>query len=366
MSTMLVEPKNVADDARWRAVVEKDLDADGTFIVAVHSTKIYCRPSCPSRLPRRDGVTLYDTREEARAAGYRACLRCRPDDYPQNDIRALVRRACEAIDSAEGERVALREIAAELETGERTLYRGFQRVLGITPKQYADSVRVKRLKEGLRDGGNVTRVMYDAGYGSPSRLYEGAAERLGMTPATYGRKGKGAEIAFSIVPSPLGRVLVAATHAGVCSIMFGESDDVLEASLHAEFSAARTITRDDESIGAWVTDVLARLDTRARRLVGGSLPLDIRGTAFQRIVWQELMRVPAGSTRTYTQIAETVASSPARRAVARACATNPVPIVVPCHRIVRGDGGLGGYAYGLDRKRKLLDIEKKQANGKKA
>lgn len=346
------------NDARWQAIVEKDLNADGTFFVAVHSTRIYCRPSCASRLPRREGITLYAAIDAARAAGYRACLRCRPDDYPNNDIRVLVRRACELIDAADGERPVFGAVAAAIGVGERTLHRGFVRVLGITPKQYADSRRTLRLKDGLRQGGDVTRAMYDAGYGSPSRLYEGATEKLGMTPATYGRKGRGAEIAFSIVASPLGRLMVAATHAGVCSIMFGERDSDLEASLHAEFSAAKTITRDDESIGDWVENVLRRLDKPARRLASSPLPLDIRGTAFQRMVWRELMRVPAGSTKTYTEIAETIAAPASRRAVARACATNPVPIVVPCHRIVRTDGGLGGYAYGLDRKRALLDLER--------
>jgi AraC family transcriptional regulator of adaptative response/methylated-DNA-[protein]-cysteine methyltransferase len=361
---MVAEPQINMDDERWRAVLEKDLNADGTFFVAVRSTKIYCRPSCPSRTPRREGVTFFATTELARAAGYRACLRCHPDDYPANDIRVLVQRACELVEAADGERMSLAELAAAVGTGERTLQRGFRRVLGLTPKQYADSVRVRRLKDGLRQGRDVTRVMYDAGYGSPSRLYERAGERLGMTPATYGRKGKGAEIAFSIVPSPLGRLLVAATPAGVCSVTFGDADAALEEALHAEFSAAKTITRDDESIGAWVAEVLARIERPSQRLAASALPLDILGTAFQRLVWRELMRVPVGSTRTYTEIAEAVAKATSRRAVARACATNPVAVVVPCHRIVRGDGGLGGYAYGLDRKRKLLAIEKRAAKNK--
>src|SRR6266702_3397736 len=328
---------------RWHAVLARDRRFDGAFVYAVRSTGIYCRPSCASRRPRRTQVTFFPIPEAAEREGFRACRRCHPADVNGTDPAvALVREACRALDAGQSP-------AAE----PRRLARAFKRVLGITPRAYADARRVARFKHELKRRKSVSPALYEAGYGSSSRVYERADQQLGMTPATYARGGAGIDIAFAVLPCSLGQLLVAATPRGVCRVSLGDSAASLEAGLAAEFPAAR-IRKDQTSLEAAVTAILAYLDGSEPHL---DLPLDIRATAFQRRVWQELQRIPYGETRSYADVARRIGSPTASRAVARACATNPAALIIPCHRVVREDGEMGGYRWGLERKKTLLQQE---------
>lgn len=329
-------------------MLARDRRYDGAFVYAVRSTGIYCRPSCASRRPGRALVTFFPIPEAAERAGFRACRRCRPAEANSPDPAvALVREACRAIESGH----------KSLGTRPHQLARAFKRVLGITPGQYRDAHRVARLKQELKRRPHVSPAVYEAGYGSSSRVYERAHAQLGMTPAGYARGGAGLDIAYVVVPCALGRLLVAATPRGVCRIGLGDDAAALEADLAAEFPAAR-IRRDRAAGGSlerWIKAILQYLDGREPHL---ELPLDIRATAFQRRVWQELQRIPYGETRSYTDVARRIGQPKATRAVARACATNPAALVIPCHRVVRENGDLGGYRWGLERKRALLERER--------
>ncbi|MGE5802462.1 MAG: bifunctional transcriptional activator/DNA repair enzyme AdaA [Gemmatimonadota bacterium] len=332
-------------DQRWRAVLARDRRADGAFVYAVRSTGIYCRPSCASRRPRRDQVTFFPIPEAAERAGFRACRRCHPAAAHGGDPAiALVRDACRALDEG-------RKPGGDA----HRLARAFKRVLGITPRQYADARRVTRFKQELRRRKQVSPALYEAGYGSTSRVYERTHAQLGMTPATYARGGAGVDISFVTVATSLGRLLVAATERGVCRVMLGDSAATLEADLRREFDAARVRPEKGGKLEGFVDAILSYLEGHEPHL---DLPLDIRATAFQRRVWQELQRIPFGQTRTYTEVARALGDPHARRAVARACATNPVALVIPCHRVVREDGALGGYRWGVERKEALLEKER--------
>src|SRR5467141_5297511 len=309
---------------RWHAVLARDRRFDGAFVYAVRSTGIYCRPSCASRRPRRTQVTFFPIPEAAEREGFRACRRCHPAAANGSDPAvALVREACRAVDAGE-----------PLPVGgdTRRLARAFKRVLGITPRAYADARRVSRFKQELKRRKHVSPALYEAGYSSTSRVYEHTHEQLGMTPATYARGGAGVGIAYVTVPTSLGRLLVAATERGVCRIALGDDPAVLEAELIAEFPAARVVEDKSGKLTAWVSAILAYLDGRGPDI---ELPLDIRATAFQRRVWQELRQMPFGETRTYAEVAQAIGQPKATRAVARACATNPAAFVIPCHRVVR-------------------------------
>jgi AraC family transcriptional regulator, regulatory protein of adaptative response / methylated-DNA-[protein]-cysteine methyltransferase len=335
----------VTPEHRWRIVLARDRRYDGAFVYAVRSTGIYCRPSCASRRPRRGQVTFFPIPEAAEREGYRACRRCHPADANGGDPAvALVREACRALDTPSAERPKL----------DRGLLRAFKRVLGITPQQYRDARRVARFKHELKRRPHVSPAVYEAGYGSSSRVYERANAQLGMTPATYARGGAGTEIAFAVVASSLGKLLVAATARGVCRVSLGDDTPALEADLAAEFPAAH-IRKDRATLDAIVTAILDYLDGSEPHL---ALPLDIRATAFQRRVWQELQRIPYGETRSYADVAKRIGHPTASRAVARACAMNPAALVIPCHRVVRENGDLGGYRWGVDRKRALLERER--------
>ncbi len=342
----------MTSEHRWRIVLARDRRYDGAFVYAVRSTGIYCRPSCPSRRPRPTQVTFFPIPEAAERAGFRACRRCRPAAASGSDPAvALVREACRALDAPEPPR--LEALATWLHTRPRQLGRAFKRVLGISPQQYRDARRVTRFKHELKRRVHVSPAVYEAGYGSSSRVYERAHAQLGMTPATYARGGAGAEIAYAVAPSPLGRLLVAATARGICRVALGGDAATLEAELAAEFPAAR-IRKDRAGLEGSVSAILAYLDGREPHL---DLPLDVRATAFQRRVWQELQRIPYGQTRSYGDVARRIGQPTATRAVARACATNPAALVIPCHRVIREDGEVGGYRWGVERKRTLLARE---------
>jgi AraC family transcriptional regulator of adaptative response/methylated-DNA-[protein]-cysteine methyltransferase len=352
MITTLATPTTAS---RWRAVQRRDAAQDGAFVYAVRSTGIYCRPSCPSRRPQREHVTFYDDPSAAELAGFRACRRCRPTERtPVDPDVGLVRTVCTYLDTHPDAPVTLQRLGRETGASPHHLHRAFRRLTGITPREYRDARRGERLRSSLRVRGRVGPSVYEAGYGSSSRVYERADRMLGMTPATYARGGRGARIRFTIVPSPLGPLLVALTARGVCRVGLGEK---AESDLRREFAAA-TMTRDDGALARAARAILRHLDGRTPHV---ALPLDIQATAFQRRVWRELMTIPAGAVRSYQDVARAIGSPRATRAVARACASNPVALVIPCHRVVRADGGLGGYRWGLDRKRALLERERPPA-----
>jgi len=351
------------DDRRWRAVRARDPRFDGAFVFGVRSTGIYCRPSCPARRPRRRNVVFFTVAEAAEGAGFRSCRRCRPREAsPRDREAARVRTVCRRIEASAGSPLSLASLSAEVGWGPHHLQRTFKRIVGVSPRQYADALRLRFLRERLRKGDPVTTAIYDAGYGSSSRVYERAPHRLGMTPATYRRGGRGMRLAYAIAPSILGQLLVAATDRGVSAVRLGDSEQELLDSLRAEFPAA-DVTPDEAGVGAWLKAVL-------RRIEGGpphaDLPLDIRGTAFQQRVWDALRAIPSGEVRTYGEIARSIGQPTASRAVARACATNPVAVVIPCHRVVPGSGGTGGYRWGAERKRELLERERSTAVAGKA
>lgn len=339
-------------DLRWNAVLARDAAADGAFVYAVRSTHIYCRPSCPSRRPRRENVVFFPRPDAAEAAGYRACRRCRPGDGAPNDLD-VVERLCREMERDAESPVDLAELSARAGLPPHRLQRAFKRVTGITPRQYQEACRMRSLRTRLRGGDGITRALFDSGLSSTSRLYERAPQQLGMTPGAYRKGAPGLQVAFAIVNSPLGRLLVAATARGICAVSLGSDDAELERALAHEFPSASR-ARDDKALAPWVGVILKHLRGEEPHL---ELPLDVRATAFQRRVWQALQEIPYGSTRTYTAIAKAIGKPTAVRAVARACATNPASLVIPCHRVIREDGGLGGYRWGLERKRRLLEQE---------
>ncbi len=341
------------DDDRWRAVEGRDRAWDGAFVYAVSSTGVFCRPSCPSRRPRRERVRFFGGAGEAERAGFRACRRCAPAAEAA-PARAMAERARRWIEAHAEERITLAALAEAVGAGPSHLQRTFTREIGMSPREYAAACRAARVKALLRDGADVTTALYHAGYGSGSRLYEQADARLGMTPGAYRRGGEGMRIAYDVVACSLGRVLVAATERGICTVSLGDSEEALAAGLAAEYPAAR-VERDGAAVGSWVEAVLASLDGGPPE---GTVPLDVGGTEFERRVWDALRTIPPGETRTYGEVARSIGRPTAVRAVAAACAGNPVALVVPCHRVVRANGGLGGYRWGPARKRALLDRER--------
>ncbi|HZR24521.1 MAG TPA: bifunctional DNA-binding transcriptional regulator/O6-methylguanine-DNA methyltransferase Ada [Vicinamibacterales bacterium] len=343
----------------WNSVVARDRSADGAFVYAVASTGVYCRPSCPSRRPRRENVAFFDTTGAARHAGFRACKRCHPDEAVTVDPWIeKIRRACAYLTHVDGH-LSLAALASRVGGSPYHLQRNFKRIVGVTPREYADAIRLRKVKRGLRRGGDVTGAMTDAGYGSSSRFYERAAPKLGMSPSTYRRGGAGMAIRYATVDSPLGRLLVAATDRGVCSVAMGATDRDLMAHLRSEYPAA-TIASDTGQLAQWTNAIVAHINGHERRV---DVPLDIQATAFQWRVWQALGGIPYGKTRTYAEIAKTIGRPTAVRAVARACATNPVALAIPCHRVVPASGGIGGYRWQTQRKAALLEIER-QASAK--
>ena len=349
------------DDPRWLAILARDARHDGRYVFGVRSTGIYCRPSCPAKKPGREQVVFYADPDQAERAGFRACLRCKPRERAATPPKtALVRRVCAYIEeNADLERITLDALAKEVGRSPFHLQRTFRRAMGISPRQYADAFRLQRLKTHLKRKEPVTMAMYEAGYGSSSRLYERAPEQLGMTPGDYKAGGRDQAIAFTVARTPIGAMLVAATERGICSIRIGGLESEMRRGLEREFPAAK-IRRDESALGRWVRAIVEHLDGRAPNL---DLPVDARATAFQWRVWEELRAIPYGETRSYQEVARLVGRPKAARAVGRACATNPVAVVIPCHRVVRGDGSLGGYAWGLDVKQALLDRERDRKRG---
>jgi len=340
----------------WQVVVARDQRYDGQFVFAVASTRIYCRPSCPSRRPNRKRVRFFSLPEAAEQAGYRACLRCQPKRARILDPQIeMVQTVCRYLDSTDSESVKLSDLAMKTGVSAFHLQRTFKNIMGISPRQYLAAKRFGNFRTRIKEGESVTNALYDSGFNSSSRLYERSSDELGMTPATYSRSGRGVNIKYTIVDSSLGRLLVAVTERGVCSVTMGDRDTQLERTLKSEFSEAN-IERADSALRKMVATVLKHLSTTGPHL---DLPLDIRATAFQRQVWEKLRTIPAGQTMSYGEVAKSLGNPGAVRAVGRACATNPVAVVIPCHRVVREDKSLGGYRWGIERKKKLLEREQR-------
>lgn len=342
----------------WDAVLARDATRDGEFFFGVSSTGIYCRPSCPAKRPRRENVAFFQRPEDAEKAGFRACLRCKPKSAIRNPQADAVKRLCRYIEQHLDEPLTLDRLSEAFGMSPFHLQRTFKKVVGITPRAYADSCRMKLLKQNLQTGKNVTTALYDAGYSSSSRLYERTASQLGMTPDKYRRGAIAATIRYTLADSPLGRMLVAATDKGICAIQFADSDDELSEGLKREFPFA-VRKRDDESMEAWTKTLLSQMEGHK---VNSALPLDIQATAFQRRVWTHLQSMSFGTTQSYGEVAKAIGQPTAARAVARACATNPVAVAIPCHRVVREGGGMGGYRWGVQRKETLLELERQNAH----
>ena len=345
----------VSDRECWKAVTDRNTAYDGAFVFAVRSTMIYCRPSCTSRRAKRENVLFFAIPEAAEASGFRACRRCHPRRARSEDPRLkVIRRVCHEIERRSDNVPSLADLAATVGVSRGHLQRSFKRVVGISPREYAEARRLGRLKQNLRARRSVSEAQYAAGLGSSSRLYERAPAQLGMTPGTYRRNGRGATMTFGFARCALGELLVAATDRGICSVKLGDSRRRLEAELREEFSEA-DVGRDDSALDSQLTAVVKLAEGEGN---AAALPVDVRATAFQWRVWQLLRSIPTGETSTYGALAAALGSPGAARAVGRACATNPVAVVIPCHRVLKNDGDLGGYRWGPKRKKKLLEMER--------
>jgi AraC family transcriptional regulator of adaptative response/methylated-DNA-[protein]-cysteine methyltransferase len=343
------------DEARWTAVVARDPAFDGRFFYSVETTGVYCRPSCGARRPNRVNVRFHDTAKDAERAGFRPCKRCKPTEPSLVQQHAeKVREACRLIETAEAE-PRLDELAEAVGLSRYHFHRIFKTMLGVTPKAYAAAHRHKRVREELGRSATVTEAIYGAGFNSNGRFYATSSEVLGMTPSAFRSGGKHAEIRFAIGKSSLGLLLIAASAKGVCAIFFGDDADGLVRDLEKQFPRARLVG-DDPAFEELASKVIGFVEDPRRDL---DLPLDIRGTAFQRRVWEALRRIPLGATATYAEIAQAIGAPKAVRAVGRACGSNPIALVIPCHRVVGSNGSLTGYRGGIERKRALLAKEAK-------
>jgi AraC family transcriptional regulator, regulatory protein of adaptative response / methylated-DNA-[protein]-cysteine methyltransferase len=349
-----VEP--TGDLTKWQAVMDRDPAYDGRFVYAVATTRIYCRPTCPARRPSRDRVRFYETADQAESAGYRACRRCHPrtERSPTSERIDLVRRY---IDEHLDETVTLQRLAQLANLSPFHLQRVFKKKVGVSPRAYAGARRLEGMKARLRTGVTVSRASFDAGYASGSRAYEHARTGMGMTPGRYRQGGRGMVISHTVVPTSVGQLLFAATERGLCSLMLGDSAADLEKALRQEYPAAtlRTGNGDLEQFTSRVLEQIRGLDT-------DPVAMDVGGTAFQWQVWDALRRIPAGETRSYRAIAEQLGRPTAARAVARACASNRLALVIPCHRAVRESGELGGYRWGIERKKQILKQERERSS----
>jgi AraC family transcriptional regulator of adaptative response/methylated-DNA-[protein]-cysteine methyltransferase len=340
-------------DPRWARVIARDSMADGEFWYSVASTGIYCKPSCPSRAANPKNVRFHDSIADAENAGYRACRRCKPDQ-PSADVRnaAIIARACRLIDQAESA-PTLTELASAAGLSTHHFHRLFKAITGVTPKAYAAAQRAARVRDELRRSGTVTAAIFDAGFNSNSRFYEYSNKVLGMTPTNYRAGGANTEIRFAVGQCSLGSILVASSKTGVCAILMGDDPQILVHDLQDRFAQARLIGGDAD-FESLVARVVGFIEAPA---TGLGLPLDVRGTAFQQRVWQALQQIPAGTTATYADIARKIGAPKAVRAVAGACAANALAVAIPCHRVIRSDGALSGYRWGIERKRALLERE---------
>jgi AraC family transcriptional regulator, regulatory protein of adaptative response / methylated-DNA-[protein]-cysteine methyltransferase len=353
---MQLQQTQLLEETLWKAVLNRDPTIDGKFFYGVRSTGIYCRPICPSRRPNRNQVCFFQSVQEAQSAGFRPCKRCQPQfETVPNPAKAKVLAVCRYIEAQSDRIPTLSELCSQVEMSPSYLQKVFKQIIGVSPFQYADALRSQRLKQRLQSGEEIAHAVYDTGYGSSSQLYEKAPKQLGMTPKVYQQAGKTISIVYAIAPCPLGYLLVATTDKGICAVKLGDEADKLEHILKQEFHQAHII-RDDHIHKEWIQAILGLIAGDEKHL---DLPLDIRGTAFQKQVWQVLQKIPYSETRTYTDIARDIAKPQAVRAVGNACGANPIAVIIPCHRVLRSDGSLGGYRWGIERKQKLLVQESK-------
>jgi AraC family transcriptional regulator of adaptative response/methylated-DNA-[protein]-cysteine methyltransferase len=348
----------MSNEKCWEAVAARDAAYDGKFFYGVQTTGVYCRPSCASRRPLRRNVQFYSTAQQAEAAGLRPCLRCHPNNGNLSPHGDTIREVCAYIDAHVDEPLTLGKLARRFSLSSFHLQKVFKAAVGISPKEYQEAARLRHLKRTLRKANDVTEAVYDAGYGSSSRVYERVPTRFGMTPGQYRQGAAQMTIAYAVADSPLGKLLMAATDRGICAVQFGDSPEELLQSLQTEFPAAnlepmRSPAHPD--FERWMDGLQRHLQGRNPR---PDLPLDVRATAFQAKVWRYLQSIPAGEVRSYGEVARAIGQSSASRAVARACATNRIAVLVPCHRVIRGDGVSGGYRWGEERKRVLLESER--------
>lgn len=349
---MQIEQLMTSSNKKWQSVLAREISADGEFVYAVKSTGIFCRPSCPSRRPNREQVEFFNSAADAQKAGYRSCMRCTPSE--RNPQLGKIETACRYIEQNLETTLSLKSISAKIGMSPFYFQRLFKRTLGISPREYQKSKRASQFRAALRTQSRVTDAIYEAGYSSSSRAYEQSAREFGMTPSDFRRKGEGIAINFTVISTELGKMLVAATPRGICSVRFGESEVALAKELKQEFEAAK-ISRDDDALGPVATRVMELLDATS---VPSGFALDIQGTAFQQLVWNALRQIPRGQTCSYAEVAASIGKPKAVRAVASACASNPLAIVVPCHRVVHKNGSLSGYRWGVERKAALLRRER--------
>jgi AraC family transcriptional regulator of adaptative response/methylated-DNA-[protein]-cysteine methyltransferase len=337
----------------WKAIQNNDARFNGAFVYGVNSTGIYCKPSCASRLPKRENVSFFEDFKKAEARGFRACLRCQPKNETANPQIETVLRACAILETEE--QVSLEELGAQLSVNPTHLQKIFKEITGVSPKKFAEMKRLEKFKTEIRDGNDVTTAMYEAGFGSSSRLYENVSEKLGMTPKTYAKKGKNMTISYAITDCDLGKLLVARTAKGVCAVTFGDDDETLRENLFNEYKNAE-IAENNADLKEFVEAILANLTGNDKAL---DLPLDLQATVFQMRVWNELRKIPYGETLSYGDVAERIGNKNSVRAVAAACASNRVALLVPCHRVVGKRGELTGYRWGIERKKAILEREKR-------
>jgi AraC family transcriptional regulator of adaptative response/methylated-DNA-[protein]-cysteine methyltransferase len=336
----------------WKAVRNNDTRFNGAFVYAVDSTRIYCKPSCASKLPKRENVKFFDSSLAAEKQGFRACLRCRPQSEKANPQTEIVLRAAEILEREE--QMSLEDLGAELNLSAAHLQKVFKEIIGVSPKKFAEIKRLERFKKEIRKGNDVTSSMYESGFGSSSRLYENVSEKLGMTPKVYAKRGKDMTISYTIADCDLGKLLVARTEKGVCAVTFGDDEKTLTENLFDEYENAK-ISENNANLKDFIEAILANLAGTNKTL---DLPIDLRATVFQMRVWNALRKIPYGETVSYSDIAEKIGNKNAVRAVATACASNRVALVIPCHRVVGKSGDLSGYRWGIERKAKLLEKEK--------
>ena len=337
----------------WKAVQNNDAKFNGAFVYAVSSTKIYCKPSCASRLPKRENVQFFDDFNKAETNGFRACRRCQPKNEATNPQTEIVLRACELLESEE--QISLEDLGAAVDLSATHLQKMFKEIIGVSPKKYAEAKRLEKFKNELKDGSDVTSAMYEAGFNSSSRLYENVSEKLGMTPKTYAKGGKNMKINYTITDCDLGKLLVARTAKGVCAVTFGDDETTLKENLFNEYKNAE-IAENNTNLKDYIEAILANLKGTNKTL---DLPTDLQATSFQMRVWEILRKIPYGETISYQQVAEKLGNAKAVRAVATACASNRIALVIPCHRVVRSNGELSGYRWGIERKKQILENEKR-------
>ena len=348
-----VQQSVTADTEKWRAVIERDLTKDGVFVFGVRSTRIYCKPSCSARHPKLEQVIFFSQPDEAERSGFRACKRCQPRDSRPSAKAQLIENTCRYIEANLDEKLTLQNLSRQAGLSAFHFQRTFKRILGISPRQYVEARRLEEVKHSLTNGETVTNSLYEAGFTSKSRLYEKTTPKFGVSPGIFRRGGEGLRIHYTIVDSRIGRILLAATELGACAVCMGASDDAVEAALKKDYYAA-DLHRDDEAMSKWAKALMSYFDGHE---FPRDVPLDLQATAFQWRVWKEIQSIPYGQTATYSNIAKSLGTPQAARAVARACATNPVAIVIPCHRVTGRDGSLRGYAWGVKRKKTLLSLE---------